>query len=71
MGCCGGRRAELSQGTAPDRGAVALVYQGEGQVVVSRVPSGREYRFSQREPAAAVAPEDVASILKTGLFRLQ
>jgi hypothetical protein len=79
MACCNRRRAQLAP--RPPRAAsivrsqaaatgpeVALRFTGARRVRVEGVVSGRIYRAAPTSPLLSARPEDVRSLLRSGLF---
>ena len=79
MGCCGDRRAELSQThglrTRPHPYPVeaatpspSLTYQGPLPMILSMPGSTRIYRLSTPDELVEVDPQDRVALLRTGWF---
>jgi hypothetical protein len=83
MACCNRRRAQLASRppapaprtasplrsrATPGAPEVALRFTGTRRVRVEGVVSGRIYRVSPTAPLLSARPEDVRSLLRSGLF---
>ena len=84
MACCNRRRARQATPSAgpaagvrlpagppaqpPDPAEVPVRYVGRGRVRVEGAVSGRIYRASPASRLLAAKPEDVRSLLRSGLF---
>lgn len=79
MSCCRKNREALNKSqilsvTASPAAAASpgrkrsVAYLGKGTILVAGPRSGRAYAFSPNEPEQSVDSQDVAALLRTGIF---